>query len=951
MQSETIEGFRLSPQQRRLWLMQGAVENQPYRTQCLILIEGPLDTHALDKALEDIVTRHEILHTTFRCLPGITMPLQFISDSSLFSLQKQNLSGLNPREQEAVVEALFHEASVLPFDFEHGPLFYTMLLTLSTHKHLLLVVMPALCSDAPALKNLMFEIGRSYEACLQGEERSDEPMQYADLAEWQNELLQDGKERQASWSKIDLSQLAALHLPFGRGTQRKLDAGYGETFTPTFLNMTVEEATCAQITATAQLYDVLPTAILMACWQILLWRFTSQSHLVIGAACDGRHYEELAGTLGLYTRVVPIRSEFEENWSFERVVMQSNSLLKEAIEQQEYFTWEQYVRKRDSDEQHSFLPLSFEFEDWPTGFTAGQVHFSLQERSSCTERFALKLGVLQLGQSLRLELHYDPAGISAEGVKYMADCLHTLLHSALAHPQASVSSLELLHPNERQRLLQTYIQPTTDYPHQPLQHLFEAQVERTPSLMAVVCGSESLTYRQLNTQANLLAHFLRRQGVGPNVLVGLCLDRSVSMIVALLAILKAGGAYVPLDPDAPAARLAYQLRDTQALLVLTQERLLTRLPQWEGPYICLDRSSTLLAEEQSTNPNLPGGLDDLAYVIYTSGSTGVPKGVLIQQRSVVNYTHFMCELIAQEPGLHFATVSTLAADLGNTAIFCSLVSGGCLHVLPYDMVTDGQAFARYMSQHPLDVLKVVPSHLRAWLATSQARTILPRKYLVLGGETLPAALLKQIKEAGTCCVINHYGPTETTIGVLVNVLGQCNGLGQTEAGEEDLATVPIGRPIANTEAYVLNRYQRLVPVGVTGELYIGGAGLAAGYLHQPEQTEERFVPHPFNKQVGARVYKTGDLARYTADGRVEFLGRADSQVKLRGYRIELGEIEAALGQHPNVSGCVVLLREDEPGEPHLVAYVVLGQQPDSTSAELRSFLQERLPEPMIPAAF
>ncbi|HJT58662.1 MAG TPA: amino acid adenylation domain-containing protein, partial [Ktedonobacteraceae bacterium] len=385
---------------------------------------------------------------------------------------------------------------------------------------------------------------------------------------------------------------------------------------------------------------------------------------------------------------------------------------------------------------------------------------------------------------------------------------------------------------------------------------------------------------------------------------------------------------------------------------LTQERLLARLPQWEGQYICLDRSSTLLAEEQSTNPNLPGELDDLAYVIYTSGSTGVPKGVLIRQRSVVNYTHFMRGLIAQEPGLHFATVSTLAADLGNTAIFCSLVSGGCLHVLPYDMVTDGQAFARYMSQHPLDVLKVVPSHLRAWLATSQARAILPRKYLVLGGETLPAALLKQIKDAGTCCVINHYGPTETTIGVLVNVLGQRNELGQTEAGEEDtLATVPIGRPIANTEAYVLDRYQRLVPVGVMGELYIGGAGLAAGYLHQPQQTEERFVPHPFNKQVGARVYKTGDLARYTADGRVEFLGRADSQVKLRGYRIELGEIEAALGQHPNVSGCVVLLREDEPGEPHLVAYVVPGQQPDSTSAELRSFLQERLPEPMIPAAF
>src|SRR6185312_15945278 len=386
MQSETIEGFRLSPQQRHLWFIQRAVENQPYRTQCLILIEGRLDTHVLHKALEDVVTRHEILRTTFRCLPGITMPLQFISDNSAFSFQNQNLSDLNPQEQEALVEALFHETSVLPFDFEHGPLLYTVLVTLSPHKHILLVAVPALCSDASSLKNLMFEVGRSYEACLQDEERSDEPMQYADLSEWQNELLQDVEARQASWSKIDLSQLAAVHLPFERGTQRRLEPWHGGTFTPKLLKMPLEEATCAQIAATAQLYDVLPAAILMACWQILLWRFTSQSNLVIGAACDGRHYHELAGTLGLYTRVVPISSPFEEDWSFERVVIQSNSFLKEAIEQQEYFTWEQHFRGGDSDQQHSFLPLSFEFEDWPTCFAAGQVHFSLHERYSCTER-------------------------------------------------------------------------------------------------------------------------------------------------------------------------------------------------------------------------------------------------------------------------------------------------------------------------------------------------------------------------------------------------------------------------------------------------------------------------------------------------------------------------------------------------------------------------------------
>jgi amino acid adenylation domain-containing protein len=953
MQSETIEGFRLSPQQRHLWFTQRAVQNQPYRTQCLILIEGMLDTSVFHRAMEDVVTRHEILRTTFRCLPGITMPLQFISDDSILSLQNEDLIDLDPQEQETRIEALFHEASRLPFDFEHGTLLYTKLVTLSPHRHMLLVAAPALCSDTATLKNLMFEIGRSYAACLQNEERSDEPLQYADLSEWQNELLQeeDAETRQASWRKLDLSQPATVRLPFEGGTRRSRQ---GRTFTPQLLNVPMEEAICTQIADLAQQYDASPAAFLLACWQILLWHLTSQSNLVIGVACDGRHYQELVDTLGPYTRVVPLSSPFGEDCSLKQVVTQLNSSLNETIEQQQYFTWEQLSARADSDQEPPFLPLGFELVDWPTCFAAGPVRFSLHQHYSCTERFTLKLRVLQLGQNLHLELHYDPARLSTEHVKRLADCLLTLLHSAIAHPQAPVSSLELLSSDERQQLLQSCIHSATDYPCQPLHQLFEAQVERTPTKVAVACGSECLAYRQLNTQANQLAHFLRRQGVGPNVLVGLCLERSVAMIVGLLAILKAGGAYVPLDPDTPPARLTYQLRDIQARLVLTQERLLARLPEWEGQYICLDDSSAMLAEELD-NPQLPSDLEDLAYVIYTSGSTGVPKGVMIRHRSVANYTHFMCRLIAPESGLHFATVSTLAADLGNTAIFCSLASGGCLHVLPYEIITDGQVFARYVSQHPLDVLKIVPSHLRALLAASSGRAILPRRYLVLGGEALSRALLKQIRALSSCCVINHYGPTETTIGVLVNVLGvsgQGDGLEQVEAEEEDaLATVPVGHPVANTEAYVLDCYRRLVPVGVTGELYIGGAGLAAGYLHQPEQTEERFVHHPFSTQEGARVYKTGDLARYAADGKMEFLGRADSQVKLRGHRIELGEIEAVLGRHPNVWGCVVLLREEEPGEPYLIAYVVPRQQPDPTSAELRHFLQEQLPEHMVPAAF
>src|SRR6185312_13588515 len=344
------------------------------------------------------------------------------------------------------------------------------------------------------------------------------------------------------------------------------------------------------------------------------------------------------------------------------------------------------------------------------------VRFSLQRCFSCMERFALKLSAVQQGQCIRLELHYDPAHFSPQQMERLSNCLYTLLHSAVSQPQASVGTLELLPYSEQQRLLQMAFQARTEYPGQPLHRLFEAQVERTRTQLAVVCGSESLSYEQLNRQANQLAHYLCRQGVGPNVLVGLCLERSVQLLVGMLAILKAGGAYVPLDPQMPAARLAYQLNDVRAPLLLTQQDLQSRLPSWQGQVLCLDTDESRWAYESTSNPEGGSQLQDLIYVIYTSGSTGVPKGVLIRQESVSNYTQYMCELIAPEPGLHFATVSTLAADLGNTAIFCALASGGCLHVLAYETVTSGQAFAAYGAQYPLDVLKIVPSHLSALLS-------------------------------------------------------------------------------------------------------------------------------------------------------------------------------------------------------------------------------------------
>ncbi|MFL5654930.1 MAG: non-ribosomal peptide synthetase [Ktedonobacteraceae bacterium] len=959
MQSAGLKGSHLSLQQARLWSLQR--ESQTYRTQCTVLLEGELDTEVVQRAFEHLISQHEILHTVFYSLRGMDVPMQIIDSRVQVCCQTISLEDASEPAQATRLTELFKAVREQPFDLAHGPLLRCMLVRLSARKHVLLLSLPALCADASTLKHLVAELGRAYVACLRGKDLADadDVLQYVDVSAWQNKLLasEETAKQGASWSKIDLSQLSTIHLPFQRATKDKAWE-QEKVFAPQRLEVAVEETFQTQVQTLTHRLGVSVEAFLLTCWQVLLWRLTAQSPSLVGVACDGRHYEELATALGLYTRMVPLSTSLSEDQPFERVLTQVSTSLQEAVEEQIYFTWEASLAAANN-EQPPFFPISFECEDWPSSWTAGPLTYSLVQRTCCLEPFALNLSALQGGQRLRLELHYDPTRFSLEQVKRLAGCLSTLLHSAVSQPRAQVGSLPLLSAAQQQQLLQSFASPSAAIPSQTLIQLFETQVERRSAQLAVVAGGEQLSYEQLNRRANQLAHFLRRQGVGPKILVGLCMERSVSMLVGLLAIWKAGGAYVPLDPDMPLARLAYQLADVQAPVVLTQEHLLSRLPTWSGRALCLDTDARKWAGEPSSNPEGGNQLEDLAYVIYTSGSTGVPKGVQIRQQSVVNYTHSMCRLIAPEPGLHFATVSTLAADLGNTAIFCALASGGCLHVLSYETVTSGQTFADYVAQYPLDVLKIVPSHLSALLSACPeggAPSLLPRRFLVLGGEALKPGLLNRIRQVGSqCCVINHYGPTETTIGILVNVLGVLDQDAQGESGEgagaEELSTVPIGRPIANSEAYILDGQQQVVPVGVIGELYLAGTGLAVGYLHQEEQTRQRFVTHPFRREAGFRLYKTGDLARYTEEGLIEFVGRGDSQVKLRGYRIELGEIEAVLGRHANVRECVVMLSEEESGEGRLVAYVVARQQPPPSSRELRDFVGEQLPVYMVPSAF
>jgi amino acid adenylation domain-containing protein len=511
----------------------------------------------------------------------------------------------------------------------------------------------------------------------------------------------------------------------------------------------------------------------------------------------------------------------------------------------------------------------------------------------------------------------------------------TILESILVNPEQRLSALPLLTQNERQQL-RAWNPTETDYPNDVhLHELFEAQVQATPDAIAVSYEETSWTYYELNRRANQLAHYLRRHGIGPEVLVAICVERSLDMLVGLLGILKAGGAYVPLDPAYPQDRLAFMLTDAQVPVLVTQASLVTRLPQHQTQVVCLDTDWDTIQQESEDNPPSLGTAQDLAYVIYTSGSTGKPKGVQISHQSLVNLLVSM----QHQPGLTsqdaLLAVTSLSFDIAALELFLPLLVGARLIVASQDVATDGIQLAATLNTSGATLMQATPSTWRmvleaGWTGNSQLR-------MLCGGEALPPALATQLLAKGQE-LWNVYGPTETTIW---------STLCKVEAGD---AQVSIGHPLANTEVYILDQSLQPVPIGVPGELYIGGDGLARGYLHRLELTAEKFIRHPFSPVPEARLYKTGDLVRYLPDGSIEFLGRLDHQVKLRGHRIELGEIESVLGIHPLVQESVVIVTENTSSDPRLVAYIIAKQaETPPETAELRHFLAEKLPDYMLPS--
>ncbi|HVR98011.1 MAG TPA: amino acid adenylation domain-containing protein [Thermoanaerobaculia bacterium] len=924
----TMQGFRLSPQQRRIWELE---QVQPGRfAHCALLLEGELDPQTLRRAVQELVDRHEILRTTFRRRAGLRVPLQVITESGEASWSEQRLGPLDPAGELTEVARALEEHRRGQVDYENGAVLDALLLELAPRRHVLSLRLPALCADSRTLANVTREIAASF--AHEAGSAADEMVQYLQFSEWQNELL-ESEDREAGmefWRKKDLAALPRLLLPFSGAVS-------AEPSEPAALGNSLGPDLVARIDAAAAAQGADFSSFLLACWQVLLWRITGEPDVVAATVFDGRKFEELEGALGHFAKAVPLHARIEEGFRFADLLRRTHQAVQEAHSWQEFFALED---SGGGEAVAAAVPIAaFEAVEWPA-LSANGLSISLYRHQVTSDLFQVKLIALRQGEKAILQLEHDPRAVREEDASAMAEQLLTLLASAVAEPGTPVEELEIVSAAERRRI-EEFNDTAADSPAGLCLHeIFAEQAARRPGDTALVYENEVLTYAELNARANRLAHRLLALGVGMESRVALLLERSADLVVGLLGTLKAEGAYVPLDPGLPKSRLALLLQQTGASVVVAHQRLVELLPPYLENLIVLDQDTAGAPATDPTGRALP---ESLAYVLFTSGSTGEPKGVAVEHRQLANYLHGIARRLDLPEGSRFAMVSTFAADLGNTVLFPSLCGGGTLHLFSQERVSDPDIFAGWMREHAIDCVKIVPSHLSNLLAASNPEPVVPRRLLVLGGEASSWSLIDRLRDLRPeCRILNHYGPTETTVGVLTHDAGA--------GGDRRGAAVPLGRPLPNSRVYLLDRNLRPLPTGLTGEIYIGGAGVSRGYLGRPDLTAERFVPDAWSGEPGGRLYRTGDLGRLLPDRTMEFLGRADRQVKVRGFRVELGEVEAALRQHVAVREAVVELRETLPGEHRLVGYIVAQRGWEPSPSDLRGFLQETLPEYMLPAA-
>ncbi len=955
----------LSFAQQRLWFLTQLEQNNcAYHIVKAFQLHGNLNVPVLQQSLDAIVVHHEALRTTFIVQDG--NPIQVVTEPRSVELKVIDLKNDPERNDITFVQKLLQNEAHRPFNLTSDLMLRACLIKRSPQEHILLLVMHYIAADDWSMSLLLEQLAKLYEAFLNKKPNplSELPIHYVDFAIWQRQWLSDEVlEKQLNYWKQQLAGAApVLELPTDKlRPPVQTYQGAREAFV---LPQKLSQA----LTALSQQEGVTLFMTLLAVFQTLLHRYTKQQDILVGSPVAGRNLPEIENSIGFFANTLVLRTDMSGNPSFRELLQRVRSVAMSAYTNQD-LPIDKLIDELEPERSLSYHPLF-------------QVMFVLQNTSKQTldlpeiastlfnwenvaSRFDLTLSIAETEQGLRGLWEYNTDLFDAPTIKRMSGHFQTLLEGIVTNRDQPLSELPLLTATERHQLLVEWNNNRADYSQEQCIHeLFEQRVEQNPNAIALIFENEQLTYRELNNRANQLAHYLRTLGVGLEVLVSLYVERSLEMVVGLLGILKAGGAYVPLDPTYPKERLAFMLKNSQPLVLLTQESLKTELSDFTARAVCFDTDCQLIAQQSEENLNQTAAAVNLAYIIYTSGSTGTPKGVQVTHGNLCHYAQAMGKALSITAGDVYLHTASIAFSSSVRQLMVPLAQGATVKIATSEQRKDPRALFEGIKQHDVSVIDIVPSYWRNCIHTLGSLNPEKREFLldnklrliVSASEPLLSDIPAQWRFGfqHRAQLINMFGQTETC-GIVATypILAQQDDKPGTACAKGDrVKIVPLGSPIANTQIYLLDEHMQPVPIGVSGELHIGGLGLARGYLNRPELTEEKFIPDPFSQKAGARLYKTGDLARYLSNGNIEFIGRSDYQVKIRGFRIELGEVEAVLNQHPSVvQTAVIAACVDAQGDKRLVAYVVPNKELEPVISDLRGFLKEQLPEYMVPSAF